>query len=418
MATRRDFLKTISLSAVALPILPQWDFTNSKVAELVFPSRKDPAFWKKIRKLFPMPLDQSFFNTGTLGAMPTVVLESITDHMRKVVTEIAEWDYKGDDWISGYQPMTELRRKVAELINAETEEIALTGNATMGLNYIANGLELKPGDEVLGTNQEHSGGRSGWRLREKRNGIVYRPIEIPRAPVSPEQVVELIKKAITPKTRVISVSHITSGSGAIFPVKEIAALGKKHNIFTVFDGAQTVGQIPVDVKYIDCDAYFGSQHKWLLAPPGNGFLYIRKERIEEVWTTLASGQWDNHEDDGFRLSQRGTGNQSLLIGLNAAIDFHNRVGPSRIYTRIKYLGDYLRDNLKRLKKVEFLSPTHPDMCAGITAYNIRGIEPGFLMDELWRRKKIRIRGVRQSTHIYNSTEELDATLEIVKELAK
>ena len=246
---------------------------------------------------------------------------------------------------------------------------------------------------------------------------MYRPIEIPRAPEGPGQVLDLIKNAITPKTRVISVSHITSGSGAIFPVKEIAALAQGRDIFTVFDGAQTVGQIPVDVKDIGCDAYFGSQHKWLLAPPGNGFLYIRRERIEEIWTTLASGHWDDHEDGGYRLSQRGTGNLSLLIGLNAALDFHNRIGPARIYSRIKGLGDYLRENLKTIKGVAFLSPTHPDMCAGITSYTIQGVDPDLLIDELWKRKKIRMRGVRQCTHIYNSFEELDAILEIVRELS-
>jgi selenocysteine lyase/cysteine desulfurase len=136
-----------------------------------------------------------------------------------------------------------------------------------------------------------------------------------------------------------------------------------------------------------------------------------------VWTTLASTQWDNHEDDGYRLMQRGTGSLSALVGLSAAIDFHNRIGPERVRQRIKYLGDYLRDGLKKISKVKINTPLHPAMCAGITNYEVEGLQGTALMDALWERKKIRIRGNRQSTHIYNSEAEIDTTLGIVRELA-
>ncbi len=417
MTTRRNFLKTLTLSAFALPLNMQWDFTKSKVDGMVFPSDDDPAYWKKIRKMFPMPEDKAFFNTGTLGAQPTVVLESTIAHMRKVVTDIAEWDYTGDDWISGYQPLTDLRAKVGRLINAEAEEIALTENATMAMNTIAHGLDLDVGSEVLMTDKEHSGGRSGWLLREKRFGIKVIPVPLPDPCRDPEQIIDLFLKSITPRTRVIAISHMVSGTGSILPVKQICAEAQKRDIFTVLDGAQCVGHIPVDVKDIGCDAYFSSLHKWMLAPPGTGFLYVRMARIADIWTTFAGGQWDNHEDEGYRLSQRGTGNLSLLMGLNAALDFHFRVGPKKVYRRIKYLGDYLRAGLRKIPKMEIQTSRHPDMCAGITVYNIKGLEPGKIMDELWRRKKIRIRGIRQSTHIYNSPDEIDTTLEVVQGIA-
>jgi selenocysteine lyase/cysteine desulfurase len=417
MTTRRDFLKTLTMASFALPANMQWDFAESKVDGMVFPADDDPASWKRIRKMFPMPEDQAFFNTGTLGAQPTVVLESTIAHMRKVATDIAEWDYKGDDWISGYQPYTDLRAKVGRLINAKSEEIALTENATMAMNTIAHGLELDPGSEVLMTDMEHSGGRSGWLVREKRFGIKVISVPLPDPCRDPEQIIDLFLKAITPRTRVIAISHMISGTGSILPVKQICSDARRRGIFTVLDGAQCVGQIPVDVKDIGCDAYFSSLHKWMLAPPGTGFLYIRKERIPEIWTTFAGGQWDNHEDEGYRLSQRGTGNLSLLVGLDAALDFHFRIGPEKVYRRIKFLGDYLRDRLRKIPKIEIHTSPHPDMCAGITVYNIKGMEPGKIMDELWQQKKIRIRGVRQSTHIYNNPDEIDATLEVVHDMA-
>jgi len=416
MMTRRDFLGAVSWSALAVPAFAQWDFTQSKVQDMEFPAKNDPAYWTKLRRLFPMPEGQAFCNTGTLGAQPSVVLESTVEHMRKVATEIAEWDYK-DDWISGYRPYRVIRGKLAELINATTEEIALTENATAGMNYISNGLELEPGDEVLGTDQEHSGGRSGWLVQQKRNKIVYRPIPVPKPAKDPQQVVDIFTRAMGKKVKVIAIPHIIGGNGTILPIKAICAEAKKRGIFTLIDGAQAVGQIAVDVKDLDCDAYFSSMHKWLLAPPGNGMLYIRQERMQDVWTTLASGNWDNHEDDGYRLTQRGTGNLSLLVGLNTALDFHQKIGPERIYKRIKFLGDTLRAGLRKIEKVQIFTPRHPDMSAGITSYSIKGLMEGRLVDELWKRKKIRIRGVRQSTHIYNSPQEMVDTLKIVADLA-
>jgi isopenicillin-N epimerase len=418
MASRRDFLKAFSLSALSLPAFGQWDFKKTKVTGMELPAPDDPAFWKRVRRLFPIPEDEVFFNTGTLGASPTVVVETAAEHLRKVASAICQWDYKGDDWISGYQAYRDMREKVAGLIHARTDEVALTENATMAMNFVANGLDLRAGDEVLTTDQEHSGGKSGWQLKQKRWGTVYREVVLPKPATNPDEVVALFQKAMTPRTKVITLSHILSPNGTILPVKEICTEASRRGIFTVIDGAQAVGHINLDVLDLDCDAYYGSLHKWLLAPPGTGFLYIKSERAKDIWTTLAGGQWDNHEDEGFRFTQRGTGSLSLLMGLNAALDFHQAIGPGRVYARIKSLGDYLREGLKGVEGVEIYTSTHPAMCAGITSYNIAGLEPGKVMDELWTRKKIRIRGVRQCTHIYNSPEEIDATLEVVREMAR
>jgi selenocysteine lyase/cysteine desulfurase len=156
---------------------------------------------------------------------------------------------------------------------------------------------------------------------------------------------------------------------------------------------------------------------------GNRIPYVRKERADDIWTTLASRQWDNHEDSGFRFSQRGTGSLSLLMGLDAALDFHNEIGPERVYARIKYLGDYLRDRLKKIPRVTIYSPSDPAMCAGMTVYGVEGYDGAQLQDEMWNRGRLRPRasgniGVRQCTHIFNSTEEIDKALDIVRTLAK
>ena len=140
------------------------------------------------------------------------------------------------------------------------------------------------------------------------------------------------------------------------PVKEICAEARRRGIITILDGAQTIGQISLDMADIGCDAYLGCFHKWIGAPCGTGFMYVRKDMMPKVWSTVASARWDDHDDEGFRFTQRGTGSFSILKGLEAALDFHQEIGPQKVYDRIKFLGNRLRDGLRSNKKVKIFSP--------------------------------------------------------------
>jgi isopenicillin-N epimerase len=391
-----------------------------------WPAADDPEYWARIRRQFLMPPDEAYFNTGTLGACPREVLDAVISGMRETEATVAGYDYRPEhpEYISGYRPQVDLRRKAGELINARAPEVALVQNATMGINFVANGLELKPGDEVLLTDQEHPGGHGAWDLRAKRHGIKVRNLPLPIPTPDPETVIRIFTEAVGPRTRVIALPHITSKYGIVMPVRAICELGRQRGIFTFVDGAQAVGQLCVDVKEIGCDAYATSLHKWLLAPPGNGLLYVREGPAEHVWATLASAQWDNYSpaDGLFRLMQYGTGNASLLVGLDAAIDFYKRIGAERIQKRITGLADRLRAGLRNMKGVKLLSPTHPGLAGAMVTYGVGGVTGPQLQDELWNRKKIRVRSqgkeaVRQSVHLYNSPEEIDATLEVVAGLA-
>ncbi|MCK6617298.1 MAG: aminotransferase class V-fold PLP-dependent enzyme [Cyclobacteriaceae bacterium] len=419
MSTRRTVLKSLALSSLALPVMNAFGESVPKL-----PIGNDPDYWKKIRDAFMLSKDKVFFNTGTVGAMPKVVVQKVAEHFEKLATDVADWDYKVDiGWISGYYPMPDLRKKIAQLINADAPSIALTDNVTSAMSYIAMGLELNPGDEVLTSNQEHGGGRSSWIVREKREGIKYREMVLPKPIKNNDEVLSIIRKAIAPETKVLMLSHMITGSGAILPVKEICAEAKAKGIITVLDGAQTIGQIKIDVADIGCDAYVGCFHKWIGAPPGTGFMWVRPELLKTLWTTVSSYQWNNRNDEGFRFTQRGTGNYSVMIGMDAALDFHNEIGPQRVYDRIKFLGNYLREGLRRIPKVKIFSPADEAMCAGITVYNVAGLTGAKLQDEFWNRARMRPRsqgdefGVRHCTHIYNNEQELDKALEIVKALA-
>jgi selenocysteine lyase/cysteine desulfurase len=274
------------------------------------------------------------------------------------------------------------------------------------------------------TDQEHIGNKGPWELREKRDGIVVRKLAIGMPPADPDAVVRVFADAITPRTRVIDVPHITSKLGIVLPVARICEIARPRNIFTLIDGAHGVGHLPVDVKAIGCDSYVTSPHKWLLAPVGNGWLYVSEDRLRDVWATLASANWNDYDpaDGAFRLMQFGTANLSLLVGLAAAIDFHNKIGAQRIQQRILELSNRLRDGLKTIERAKIFSPTHPAMACGIVTWGIDGVTGPRLMDELWNRRRLRVRSqddrmVRQSCHYYNSAEEIDATLEIAKSLA-
>lgn len=418
MTSRRSALKSIGLASVSLPLLADLSVN----AEGYVPSEDDPDYWKKIRREFMLADDKIFFNPGTVGAMPRVVVDKMVEHLKYIATHVADWAYKDDhkeEFISGYSNLRGLRSKVAQLVNCSTDEISLTDNVTHGMSYLANGLTLQPGDEVLTTDQEHPGGTGAWQVKEKRFGIVFKTVKVSKPASNPEEVYQQIVGGITPRTRVLMVSHMISGSGAILPVKELCAEARKRGIFTILDGAQTIGQIKVDLRDLNCDAYVGCFHKWIGAPAGTGFMFIKSDRAREIFTTVASGMWDHHDDEGYRFTQRGTGNFPVLKGLEAALDFHNAIGPQRVYDRIRFLGNRLRNQLRELPKVKILSPADESMCAGITVYGVEGWNGPRMQDEFWAKARMRPRsssgiGVRHCTHIFNSELEVDRAVGIVK----
>ncbi|MBI4512908.1 MAG: aminotransferase class V-fold PLP-dependent enzyme [Gemmatimonadetes bacterium] len=430
MLTRRTFFSKVLAGAAAAALAPAdalampgragtW---TGRASLVPFGDVPEDEFWKELRKEFPIPTEEAFFNTGTLGVSPRPVLDAVIQHMRWVEESVAHWDYKPTqaEWMTGYQEEVWVREKLATLVGAKTEEIALTQNATFGMNFVANGLALHPGDEVLMTNQEHPGGSMGWQLKSKRYGIYVKQLPVPIPPEDPQQLIDLYVNATTPQTRVWAIPHVTSQLAITFPVKELCHLARDRGIFTAVDGAQVVGHLKVDVKKIGCDAYFSSPHKWLLAPKGTGFLYVRSDRLEEVWTTLASTEWDNHRVGAYRLMQYGTGNFSVLKGLEKAIDFHMAIGSERIERRIRGLADRLRSGLREIPGATIRSPTHPALTCATTVYALDGWRAEALMDALWERAKVRVRsmgdpwGVRHCCHIYNLEEEVDRTLETLR----
>ena len=385
----------------------------------------DASVFAAARQHFLIPEGISYCNTGTLGASPREVVNALTEGIRRLETDLASWPYEQADGepLTGYQQLLEVRQAVGRFVNAPADEIALTQNATMGMNFLANGLDLAAGDEVISTDQEHGGGISPWRLLAKRRGIVVKELPMERAFAGgPDAVVRLFEAAMTPRTKVVIFSHITSSLGALLPARELCALAQSRGALAIVDGAQAVGQIQVDVKALGCDAYVGSPHKWMMSPKGTGFLYLRREVQERFWTTLASYQWDNHEDGAFRFMQFGTGSVPVADGLMAALRFIEKIGMSRIEQWDASLTKRLRDGLSEIPAVHVASPADPRLTAAITTFRVNGVKAKALQDALWT-KRVRVRaqkderGVRLSAHMYVSPADVDVVLDVTREVA-
>jgi selenocysteine lyase/cysteine desulfurase len=416
-SSRREFLSRLAAAGVAAGLAP-------RPARAATAAVEDTAYFASLRDRFLIPPGVAYCNTGTLGASPREVVDALAVGVRTLESELADWPYEKPDGepLTGYQELVDVRAAVGRVIGAGAAEIALTQNATMGMSFLANGLDLAPGDEVLSTDQEHPGGICAWRLLAKRRGVSVK--ELPLEPAlagGPEAIVALFARAITPRTRVVVFSHVTSGLGVRMPARELCALAREAGALALVDGAQAVGQMAVDVAALGCDAYVASPHKWLLAPKGTGFLYIRQGAQERFWTTLASAAFDDRERGAFRFMQYGTGSVPLVQALQAALRFMEGIGVGRVERYDAALTKRLREGLARIPSVRMRSPADPRLAAAITTFRVEGMTGKALQDALWTRK-IRVRsqgeekGVRLSAHLYVSPADIDTVLEVVERL--
>jgi isopenicillin-N epimerase len=372
---------------------------------------RDPeAYWAELRKQWIFRPGFLYLNNGTNGSCPRPILRAYIESI------LHEEQMESDDpelyplW--GYGNWDVYRQPVADFVGAELEEIALVRNATEGLNYIANGLDLRPGDEVIYTDEEHGSGKSPWLLKQKRYGVVVREITLPKPPATKQQILDLFEAARTPRTRVVMASHITTMTGCVLPVKEISAWARQNYILSFIDGAHVIGQLPINVHDIGCDFYITTPHKWLLSPKGIGVLYIREGASDQLWNTIATGGWDDYKSHAARLMQFGSTSVCILAGLRAAMDFWRTVGPERIERRIRELHAHAKANLGALPGAVLHSAPGPEFTAGICAVDFPGFDR--MKFEEWANKtqRIRCRGTsasrfRISTHIYHNRADLD-----------
>jgi selenocysteine lyase/cysteine desulfurase len=423
MVDRRSFLSSLA-GIAALHASPMQDVCQDILAHAPdqLPDRglydtDEEAYWTEIRKLFLIPEDEVYLNNGTVGSSPTPVLKAVFEGYRDS-ERLAQADPE-DYPIWGYASWNEFRDPLAEFIGCKRDELALLRNATEANSYIANGVDLKAGDEVLMTDQEHPGGQHPWDLRAKRYGMVVKKVTLPKPVPDAATVLALFEDAITPRTRVIFFSHITTVTGVVLPAKQLAALARSKGILSAVDGAHVPGMMKLDVHDIGCDMYSASPHKWLQSPKGSGFLYVRDEVIDRVWSTIATEGWDDSKIRAERFQRIGSSNVPALCGLKASLELANQIGMDRIEKRHRKMADYVLGQMQQLGAQSWTSPDPALRCAIATVT----IEPYKMPDPeiwMWKEKKIRIRGglpskLRLSTPYYLRKKDIDRFLQACNE---
>jgi isopenicillin-N epimerase len=419
MVDRRGFLSSFASAAAVGTAL---NFGGELFARLAqapsqLPDRglydsNEEAYWTELRKQFLIPADEVYLNNGTVGSSPAPVLRAIFDGYNET-EKMAQSDPE-DYPIWGYAAWNEFRDPLAAFVGCKRDEIALLRNATEANSYIANGVDLKAGDEVLMTDQEHPGGEHPWDLRAKRYGIVVKKITLPKPVPNAAAVLNLFSDAITPKTRVLFFSHITTATGVVLPAKELCALARSKGILSAVDGAHVPGMMSLNLHELGCDMYSSSPHKWLQATKGSGFLYVRDEVIDRVWNTIATEGWDDTKIRAERFQRIGSSNVPALWGLRASIKLASDIGMERIEKRHRKTADYILGEMVRRGPESWTSPDAALRC-GIVTVNVPGLKRMDLENWLWQTKKIRIRGgdpskLRLSTPYYLLRKDVDRYL--------
>ena len=420
--SRRLFLRTVAAgsagAAAAGTVPPGAGRAGAAVVRAAQSgAASDAGFWAQVRREFLIPDELAYLNSGTLGPMPKPVYYAVVDGYRALSADPGRENSRHNAARGG------LREKMAAFVNADPGEIALTRNTTEGMSFIANGLDLEAGDEVLCSFHEHPGGLQPWKLKAQRRGIVVKELPFPIPTPDPADVVSRFEAAVTPRTKVISVSHVTYPTGCMLPVKELAALARPRGILTVVDGAHAIGMLALDVRDLGVDFYASSPYKWMGAPVGTGFLYLRRESQDRVWPTVASTGWDDPARGAARYDRLSQRAGPLLMATSAALDFQNAIGRERIERRVRALAGRLRTRLGEIPRARVHTSAHPALGCGITGFALEGFDRREVVDTLWRRHHVWVRHtdfglntVRVSTHHYNTEAQVDRLAEGLRDV--
>ena len=410
MPNRRQFLGAATSLASAATLA--WPAAVHALARRVERASQtsEQELWDIVRQAFLIPDDRIYLNVATLGAQPRAVVDAVLEHTRRVAMTYPP----GVDWDG-------LKARLGAFVDADPAGFVFPRNTTEGMNFVANGLDLGAGDEILTTTHEHIGGLCCWQLQAARRGCVLRQLPLPIPPASPDDLVDVFRRALTPRTRVVSVSHVNFTNGAVMPVREIARLCRERGIISVVDGAHPPGMMRVSIRTIDPDFYASSPHKWLLAPQGTGFLWMGEEWRTKLWPTIASGGWDDLSLGAHRFNHLGSLDESRLAGLDAALRFQDAIGIDRIEARVRELRRHLHGALAANPRITIVSPADDALVAGMVSFTVAGEESLALQQRLGRidvdgrRWSVRTRVIgeydygwmRLSPHIYNTVGELD-----------
>lgn len=425
---RRHFLSMVgkgvglaALSSTAVASLLEDLHAATKRVEHLSPTEAamNEDFWFEIQRSFSITRGITNLNNGGVSPSPRIVTEALCRYIwqQEDVTAYTMWTI--------LEPQSEtVRTGLAEIYGCDREEIAITRNASESLEIILMGMNLKSGDEILTTTQDYPRMLTTLRQREQREGLILRMIKVPIAPSHLDEITAEFEKAISPKTRVILVSHVINLTGQVMPVKSICALAKSKGIEVIVDGAHAFAHFDFKQSDLGCDYYGTSLHKWLFAPKGTGLLFVKRDKIEKIWPLMAADK--SQKNDIRKFEEIGTHSAAPRLAIGEAILFHNGIGAKRKEERLRYLSRYWMTKLKDLPNIRFHTSWEPNQSCGIANVEIVGVDPGAIGTYLMDKHKIlttpiihdEFKGIRITPSVYTTLKELDRFSDVMESVAK
>jgi selenocysteine lyase/cysteine desulfurase len=420
MVDRRHFLGALAAPAVACA-LPRLEpaAVNAALARARAVEDQPELFWAEIARAFTVDRAMVNLNNGGVSPAPRLVQEAMKRHL-DVSNEAPAYSL----W-QVLEPGREgVRARLAQTFGADPEELAITRNASEGLQICQLGFDLARGDEVLATDQDYPRMLTTFRQREQREGIVLKTFPIPTPCEDPQEIVRRYEAEITPRTRMILVSHVVFLTGQVLPVAEVVALGRRHGIPVIVDGAHALAHLDFRLADLDCDYYASSLHKWLFAPHGTWLLYVRRERIPGLWPLMAARA--EQAADIRKFEEIGTHPAANALAIAEALVFHETLGPGRKLARMVELREHWCEPLARHDRVRFHTSRAPGFAGGFALVEIDGVDPKALQQWLWRTHRIftvaiehaDFRGIRVSPSVYTLRSELDRFVDAMETVVR
>lgn len=379
----------------------------------------DEDYWATIQQAFSIGRGIINLNNGGVSPSPRIVTEAFVRYtwQQEDTTAYTMWQV--------LEPQSEtIRAGLAEIFGCDTEEIAITRNASESLEILLMGMDFKPGDEILTTTQDYPRMLTTLKQRELREGLKLNLIKVPVAPKDVNDLATPFERAITPKTKLILMSHQINLTGQIMPVRKVCEMARSKGIETVVDGAHSFAQFDFKQADLGCDYFGTSLHKWLHAPKGTGMLYVKKDKIAKIWALMASE--NKNKNDIRKFEEIGTHSAAMRLAIGEAVLFHNAIGGKRKEARLRYLARYWMNKIKDIPKVSFNTSFDENQSCAIANFKIEGIDPVQIGGYLMSKHKIyttpivheEFTGIRITPNVYTTLWELDRFCEIVAKIAK
>ena len=429
MLSRRRFLGSIGVSlgtasfaglssesmARALAAAQEAEWRGISAEE----SAADESFWFEVQQAFTVDRSLINLNNGGVCPSPAIVQEAMKRHLdySNLAPAYTMWRI--------LEPQREgVRRRLARAFGSSREEIAITRNASESLQICQFGHALGPGDEVLTTDQDYPRMITTWKQRERREGIVLRQFSIPVPAENPDQIVSLFEENLTPRTRLILMCHMINLTGQILPVREVVEMARRRGIPVIVDGAHAFAHIDFQHSDLNCDYYASSLHKWLFAPHGTGLLYVRKQKIRDLWPMMAAGV--KLDKNIRKFEEIGTHPAANFVAIAEALTFHEGIGPARKVARLRYLTRYWAERLLENERVHLNTSLKPGFSGALANFRVDGLDSRDLVRHLWNEHHILVtsidhkdcRGIRVTPAVYTTLPELDRFCDAVENVMK